>query len=441
MQHNPELYPAEETLPAQNQTEQPPKPPRRKVRTPWTTVLLALLLAAGLLAGSLWLLVHNGTEAEISLNTGDGVRSFYAQFGAGDGASFGADEEAEDTLPADRFSFFNSYYTGSGEVELERAELNPDVSLEFTDVGDELTLQEVYDTVSPAVVGITTYLNGEEYGWGTGVLFTSDGYIITNEHVLETADRAMVSLADGREFEARLVGADDANDLAVIKIEGKLLPYAEFADSAACRVGDEVVAIGNPLGSQYARTMTNGIISGIDRSVSNNGHTMSLLQTNAALNEGNSGGPLVNMQGQVIGITNMKVMNNAYNAVEGIGFAIPCSVIRTVVNQIMQYGTALGEPTIGIVAGSIPEEAKAEYDLPDGIYVTSVDERSDAYARGLREGDVITAVNGLPVTTVSQVNAIKEGYAVGDTLTVTVYREGETFEITFALVDKTVITD
>ena len=302
-----------------------------------------------------------------------------------------------------------------------------------------MSLQDIYAQVNPSVVGVITYADGEEYSWGTGVVFTADGYIITNTHVLEGSDAALIRFSDGTEYEARLLGSDSATDLAVLKIDGKNLPYARFADSSECRVGDGVVAIGNPLGEGYSGTMTNGIISAIDRSVSNNGYNMTLLQTNAALNEGNSGGPLINMHGQVIGITNMKIMYSYYATVEGIGFAIPSSTVKAVVDQLIENGIVLGQPALGIVAGSVSAEAMDLYGMPMGVYVTEVHENSDAWTQGLRPGDVISHVNGTPVSSVAEVSALKEGLAVGDTITVTVYRGGDTFEVEFALVDKSLV--
>ena len=181
--------------------------------------------------------------------------------------------------------------------------------------------------------------------------------------------------------------------------------------------------------------MTNGIISAIDRNIYNQGHTMTMLQTNAALNEGNSGGPLINARGQIVGITNMKIMYAYMANVEGIGFAVPSSVVKEVADQLMAKGYVSGEPTIGIIAGSVSQEAMDLYGLPEGVYVSQVNEGSDALAKGLQEGDVITAVNGTHVSSVAEVNFIKDGFAVGDSLTLTVYREGETFEVEVELVD------
>ena len=333
--------------------------------------------------------------------------------------------------------YFENYYTSSGEINLPAAPTGTGVTLSLNSKRDEnLSLQEIYDLVSPAVVGINTYLDELEYGWGTGVVFTADGYIITNTHVIQGCDAAKVMFADGSEYEAMLVGADVASDIAVLYIEGEDLPYAEFGQSDELKVGDEAIAIGNPLGQAYTGTMTNGIISAIDRSIDYDGHSMTLLQTNAALNEGNSGGPLINACGQVIGITNMKIMNTYNAAVEGIGFAIPSSVVKQVADQLMETGIVPGEPTIGIIAGQVGEEAMALYGLPSGVYVTSVSEGSDALEKGMQAGDVITAVNGVTITSVAEINRIKEGLEVGDTIVLTIYRDGETFDLEIALVDK-----
>ncbi len=333
--------------------------------------------------------------------------------------------------------FFANYYVDASEVNIPRAETGTGVTLPVYPLSEQtLPMQDIYEKVSPAVVGVITYLDGMEYGWGTGVVFRADGYIITNTHVLTGGDSAVVVFSDGAEYEAKLVGADEKSDIAVLYIEAKGLACAKFGNSDGLRVGDEAYAIGNPLGPAYAGTMTNGIISAINRNIVYNGHSMTLLQTNAALNEGNSGGPLVNAAGQVIGITNMKIMSTYSATVEGIGFAIPTGVVKEVADQLIENGIVLGEPTIGIVAGSIPAEAQETYDLPNGVYVSEVSEGSDALEKGLKVGDVITKVNGIPVASVAEVNLIKEDCEVGDTLDLTIYRKGETIEMTIELVDK-----
>ena len=369
---------------------------------------------------------------------------FHIQIVTSDSASAIPGLYPYDTLPTEEYEdyrdFFENYYTDVSEVKIPKGETGTGVTLPVYPLSQKsLPMQDIYETVSPAVVGVITYLEGMEYGWGTGVVFTDDGYIITNTHVLTGGDSAVVVFSDGTEYEAKLIGADERSDIAVLHIEAEGLAYARFGDSDGLRVGDDAYAIGNPLGPAYAGTMTNGIISAINRNIVFNGHSMTLLQTNAALNEGNSGGPLVNAAGQVVGITNMKIMSTYSATVEGIGFAIPTSVVKEVADQLMENGIVLGEPTIGIVAGSVPAAAMEAYDLPEGVYVSEVSDGSDAKEKGLRVGDVILEVNGIPVTSVAEVNLIKEDCEVGDTLDLTVYREGKTIEMTIALVDKSQI--
>lgn len=332
--------------------------------------------------------------------------------------------------------YFENYYSGSSDVEIEKTAAETGVELVLSaPAGGELSLQEIYERVSPAVVGITALHEELEYSWGTGVVFTADGYIITNTHILAGCDGARVAFMDGAEYEALLIGADEASDIAVLKIDGEGLPYAEFGVSDTLRVGDEAIAIGNPLGEEYAGTMTNGIISAISRSVSNNGHAMTLLQTNAALNEGNSGGPLVNAYGQVIGITNMKIMGVFTSTVEGIGFAIPSAVVKNVADQLLESGAVRGLPSIGITAGPVSSEAMAMYDLPAGVYVASVSDAHNGGEPGLQVGDILLQVNGEEVATVAQVNEIKDRFGVGDTLTLTIWRDGGTFDLEITLID------
>ena len=368
---------------------------------------------------------------------------------------FTQDRAAEPTPPAEQTApsqpggfddyrdFFDHYYDASntitGENDIPRAELEPDVRLTTAPVPDEteeLTLRELYERCIPSVVGITAMVpDGSGYFWGTGIILTEDGYIVTNTHILDGTDSVTVTLWDDRELEAKLVGADNVSDLAVLKVEAEGLTPAEFCGTAVS-VGDAVAALGNPLGEELRGTLTDGIISAINRDVSYNSHSMTLLQTNAAINEGNSGGPLLNMYGQVVGITNMKMMGtSAYSAIEGIGFAIPTSTIQEVVNQLLRNGRVTGRAAIGVTIGPIPEDAAAAYSLPDGLYVVSVAEGSDAAAKGLAENDVITAIDGQGDTTTAQVGEIIAGLEVGDTITMTVYRNGETFDVEVALVE------
>ena len=279
------------------------------------------------------------------------------------------------------------------------------------------------------------YVDGEDgYYWGTGVILSRDGLILTNTHVIEGCDSATVTLFDDTSYEAKLVGADTTSDIAVLKIEARDLPVAVFGDSAELTVGEHVAAIGNPLGEEFRMTLTDGIISAIDRGINYNGHSQTLLQTNTALNEGNSGGALFNMYGQIIGITNMKMMSS-YSSIEGIAFAIPSSTVRTVTDALIRFGEVRGRPAIGLTVGAIPQNAAEHYELPDGLYVSAVSKDSDAESKGIKTGDIITAVNGEPVTKTQDILDVKNALNVGDTITFTVWREGETFDVDVVLVD------
>ena len=246
----------------------------------------------------------------------------------------------------------------------------------------------------------------------------------------------MVILSDGSEYEAKLVGEDPQSDIAILKIEAAGLTPAEFGKSDELSVGDEVVAIGNPLGMEFSGTLTNGIISAIDRDMDYNGATMTLLQTNAAINEGNSGGPLINMYGQVIGITNMKMVNSSDVTIEGIGFAIPSNTVKEMADQLMAKGKVTGRPGIGITCGMVPEAAAQHYGLVCGLYIISVVPESDAAAKGVQAGDILTHINGQAVYTTDDVLAIRDGYGVGDVLTFTIFRNGESFNVDVELYDQ-----
>ena len=343
-------------------------------------------------------------------------------------------------MPADPAQFFENFYestqTDVADINIERAKL-PIVFEQklFPAEGEELTLQELYERCSRSIVAISGYQNRMiGYNWGTGVILSPDGLILTNTHVIEGCDRATVTLFNDQEYEAKLVGADTISDVALLKIEAKGLPAAELGDSSTLRVGDRVAAIGNPLGESFRNTLTDGIISAIERGVQFNGRSMTLLQTNTALNEGNSGGALFNMYGQIVGVTNMKMMSS-YSSIEGIGFAIPSSTVSGVVNALVKDGEVRGRPSIGITVGAIPDNAKEEYQLPDGLYITAVTKGSDAEAQGVLPGDILTAVNGTPVTTTDEVNDIKNQFKVGDSLHFDIWRDGEELEFDVQLLD------
>lgn len=346
-----------------------------------------------------------------------------------------------DGMPDDWNDYLDNYYqvteSKDAEIKLPRAELVPDFKVAISsDRGKELSLQELYDQCSKSIVAIKGYQDGVDgYYWGSGIILSKDGLILTNTHVIENCDTASVTLFDNSSYDAALVGADSTSDIAVLRIEATGLTPASFGDSAELAIGDQVAAIGNPLGETFRMTLTDGIISAIDRGISYNGHSMTLLQTNTAINEGNSGGALFNMYGQVIGVTNMKMMSS-YSSIEGIGFAIPSSTIAAVADSLMQYGEVRGRTAIGITVGAIPENVTSHYDLPTGLYVSAVEEKSDAAAKGIQQGDIITAVNGNPASATSDILTVKNTLSVGDTITFTIWRDGETFDVDVTLVDE-----
>jgi serine protease Do len=338
--------------------------------------------------------------------------------------------------------YFDDYFASlspSGIYNIKRAEPDSGATLDLKSHAglEELSLQKVYEKALPGVCGITAGVDADRsgYSWGTGIVFTENGYIVTNAHVIDGADYASVSFPDGREFDALLIGADGTTDIAVLKIDAQGLDVAEFSDLEGIAVGDGVVAIGNPLGVEFRGTMTNGIISAIDRNVSYEGRSMTLLQTNAAINEGNSGGPLINMYGQVIGITNMK-MYSSYSTIEGIGFAIPITGVKPVVDALIKDSGVTGQPALGITVVEIADDVQSEFDIPGGLYVSEVSKASNAYKKGVRTGDIITHANGEATLTTDDLTRLKDGLAVGETITLTIYRNGKSFDVSVKLVER-----
>ncbi len=360
--------------------------------------------------------------------------------------------EPDNSYAEDFRQFFENYYSTSGAgssqrsgSQMQRRAGDPDVTVELVSAAErpELSLGEIYDAGIRSIIGIKTG-SAERigYSWGSGIILTEDGYILTNQHIVEGAEIALVLLPDGRELESELVGEDIQTDLAVLKVNARGLTPVEFGDSAALHVGDRVAAIGNPLGTQFSGTLTDGIVSGFRQDVTINGRTMTLLQTNAAINEGSSGGPLYNMYGQVVGITNMKMVN-FYSAtpIEGMGFAIPSTVIKTVADQLIAGGKISGRPMLGLSLGAIPAEAAEHYSLPEGLYVHSVFRGGDAMEKGIRAGDIVTHIDGKAVTSTSEVLEMRNALEVGDTMVLTVWRNGEELEIPVVLRDQNQIED
>ena len=295
----------------------------------------------------------------------------------------------------------------------------------------ELTAKEIYDQVTPSVVTVLgrpqTY--NSMYSVGTGVIFSSDGYILTNCHVIAGCGACQVWITNAygvdAEYDAKVVGYDEDVDLAVLKVEGGQLPSAAFGVSDDLEVGDPVYAIGNPLGVKLRNTLTSGIISATDRDVDVDGVVMTLVQTTAALNSGNSGGPLINQYGQVIGINTIKMMSD-YDTIEGLGVAIPSSLAIRWVNELVEFGELQPQPVLGVSIAKIPEM------LPDGtlgLRVESVTPELTGDLAGVLEGDYVLAFNGQTVTSVQQILNIRRDLHVGDEVPVRIFRDGEYLEI------------
>ena len=296
-----------------------------------------------------------------------------------------------------------------------------------------LSLQDIYLQNIDSVVSITSILAGGS-STGTGVVLTPDGYLVTNAHVVEGAGTIQVTLTGGAVYPALLVGKDEVTDLAVLHIDAGDLKPAQFGDSTSLRIGDTVVAIGDPLGVKFRGTYTDGIVSGIDRDVNLNGRTMTLIQTNAALNSGNSGGPLINCFGQVVGINTMKISAFTDKAgVEGLGFAIPSTTVKEVVEQLMSQGYVSGRPTLGIDGDGLSAFYQHYYHIPAGVYVTHVSRSSDAYQKGVEEGDLILSINDTRITTQEELRSAVADLNVGDSVEVVIFRNGTEYQVTLKL--------
>jgi len=296
-----------------------------------------------------------------------------------------------------------------------------------------LSLQEIYLQNIPSVVSISCTGYGSS-STGTGVVLTADGYIVTNAHVVDSAGSIKVLLTDNRVFSAELIGSDEISDLAVLQIEANDLIPARFGDSAQLRIGDTVAAIGDPLGTKFRGTYTDGIVSAINRDVDMDGRTMTLIQTNAALNSGNSGGPLINCYGQVIGINTMKI--GAFTdaaGVEGIGFAIPSITVKDIVDQLITQGYVSGRPTLGLEGETLSAFYQHYYRLPAGLYITHVEPGSDAYYQGIEDGDMLLSVNDQRITTMEELKAILFDCEVGETVEAIIYRSGERYRVALTL--------
>lgn len=312
------------------------------------------------------------------------------------------------------------------------------------DTSKQMTAAEVYAGNVNSTVGITTQVTTNFWGYttqsaasGSGFIYSADGYIITNYHVIESASSIKVTLYDGKSYDAQLVGYDESNDVAVLKIDAKDLTPVTIGDSDNLNVGDSVIAIGNPLG-ELTFSLTSGAVSALDREVTmSNNVTMELIQTDCAINSGNSGGALFNLYGEVIGITNAKYSGSSGSgaSIDNIGFAIPINSVRSIVDSIIEKGY-VAKPYIGVMVSDVSDEA-ISYGTPAGAAVVSVTEGGPAEKAGLQANDIITAVDGKEISGKSGLSSIIADCAAGDKLTLSVYRQGQTLTVTVTVGEQT----
>ncbi|MBQ2061965.1 MAG: trypsin-like peptidase domain-containing protein [Oscillospiraceae bacterium] len=320
---------------------------------------------------------------------------------------------------------------GSQKTEIPLIKGDPNVRLNVqTQRGDVLAPVDIYAKVNPSVVMVVAE-NGAKSSVGTGIIMTSDGYIITNAHVISGGKACWVALDTGVTYDVKLVGFDKDEDLAVLKAENaKNLPAAEFGDSESLQVGEPAYAIGNPLGVELRGTMTDGIISAVNRQIEVEGGSMTMIQTTAALNNGNSGGPLINSSGQIVGINTIKMSGGGWSGeatVEGLGFALPISSVYYVVNDIIAYGAFRGVPTFGITVITNRSSSGTQ------VEVHSVDKDFGAAEAGVQPGDIIVAADGRPITQTADLLTVRRSHVVGDTVTLTILRNGRTMDVDVVL--------
>ncbi len=391
-------------------------------------------------------------------------RTFIAQQTAESGESESEDEGDDESSTAS-----NSDEGGDEDVATESSSSSSVSWITAASADDALSIPDIVEKVMPSVVGVsatfeyevttssnfgnffgyggsgsdntTTY---EATGTGTGIIMSEDGYIITNAHCICDTEEdtnygeavaVSILLYDDTVYDATIIGYDTETDLAVLKIDATGLTAAEFGDSDELRVGELVVAIGNPLGFDLFGTTTCGIVSALNREITVNEKKMTLIQTDVAINSGNSGGPLINCYGQVIGINSLKMSSSSSSSasVEGLSFAIPITSAADIINDLINYGYVTGRPQFGFIGVDVSESDSMRYNLPTGVYVYSVTEGSAADLAGLQQGDVVTAIEGTEISSMDELNEIKNEYSAGDTVTLSVYRSGEELELSVTL--------
>ncbi|MBP1561262.1 MAG: trypsin-like peptidase domain-containing protein [Oscillospiraceae bacterium] len=333
-----------------------------------------------------------------------------------------------------------SLYTASKSDVYSASSQSYTSVIKLSEVSKAISVPEIVKKAKPSVVGISSRFGETSVGTGTGIILSEDGYIVTNAHVVQNsaagthvrADEVTVVLSDKSEYPAQIVGTDSRTDLAVVKINADeiSLSAAEFGDSTKLSEGELAVAIGNPLGFELYGSTTCGIISALNRTITIDEYRMTLIQTDAAINPGNSGGPLLNSCGQVVGINSSKIISDY---AEGLGFAIPITSAKPIIDDLIENGYVTGRPRIGISGEDITEKTAKYYDLPQGVYVRFIEKNSAADTGGIKVGDIIVAAEGQEIKTMTELNAVKDGFASGDAMLLTVCRGGDRLDIKIIL--------
>ena len=306
------------------------------------------------------------------------------------------------------------------------------------DGSKQMTMSEVYASNVNSVVSINVSATSTNYfgqtvqtaASGTGFLITEDGYILTNHHVVDGASSVSVTLYNGESYDAKVIGSDEDYDIAVLKIDVTGATPVVLGDSSKLAIGESVAAVGNPLG-ELTFSMTEGIVSCVNRAINVDGTPFNMIQVDCSINPGNSGGPLFNSYGEVVGIVSAKYSSYSNTTVEGIGFAIPINDVVSLVKDIMTNGYVTNKAYMGITPQTMTAQMAQQYryDVTEGVFVCSVDPDSAAAKAGLKLGDVITKMDDKDIASYEDLVAAKKSYSAGDTVTLTVYREGKTIEV------------
>lgn len=328
----------------------------------------------------------------------------------------------------------NKRYSDKGYTQINQSLIEPKNQDNQTKIADtsKNSITKVAEMVGPTVVGISNKAEGyfglQDVGSGSGIIFDPNGYIVTNNHVVEGASKITVKFSSGKILVAKLVKADSRSDLAIIKVEAQNLPTAKFGDSSKVKVGDTAIAIGNPLGQEFSGSVTAGIISALNRKIQYGGAIYKVLQTDAAISPGNSGGPLCNSAGEVIGINSLKL--GADQNAEGMGFAISINEAKGIINSLMSYGK-VSRPFLGIYGQSVV----SQQNKVQGVYVSEVVKESGAASAGIKPTDIIVELDNKKILRFEDLSDVLDKHKIGDSIKCKVWRNGKTIEVNIVLSD------